>query len=177
MRKKLLMLLVLGLIGIGIVGCDETENTETEKTTKTTKSTEEKKNTETTEEEKKKTTEATEEEEKKSDNPLLNAEIIVNDVGGTVEKDAKYAIVYMDIDVMKNITMEQYDEFCETVVNDSGYNWVTIDFQDGTGLAFSSSQSLVATYGEIDEKGRCRETIGDVIKIDEGKYEYEEKSN
>lgn len=166
MRKKLLMLLVLGLIGIGIVGCDETESVETEKNTKTTESTEDKK-----------TTEATEEEEKKSDNPLLNAEIIVNDVGGTVEKDAKYAIVYMDIDVMKNITMEQYDEFCGTVVNDSGYNWVTIDFQDGTGLAFSSSQSLVATYGEIDEKGRCRETIGDVIKIDEGKYEYEEKSN
>lgn len=161
MRKKLLMLLVLGLIGIGIVGCDETESAETEKTTETTESTEDKK-----------TTEAIEEEKKESDNPLMNAKVIVNELGS-----GQYATISIDLDIMKNITMEQYDEFCTSVVSGSGYNWITIDFQDGTGLVFTGSNPVVATYSKIDMYGRSDESIGFVSKIDQGKYEYEEKSN
>lgn len=82
-----------------------------------------------------------ESEESETGNPLLDAEVIVCDVmnGTKTEKLGEYAYITVPLETMKKVTMEQYDEFCDQKVQDSGYNWVTIDFGNGSGLQFQGS--------------------------------------
>lgn len=57
--------------------------------------------------------------------------------------------------VIKNIltdvvSEDEFIEFVDSRVNDSGYNWFTIDLMDGTGLVFTGCNTTVISYGEID---------------------------
>lgn len=114
--------------------------------------------------------------ETESDNPLIAAEISVSDVmnGTKTEKIGEWAEIRVNKDVLKSVTQEQYAEFCEQVVKDSGYNWFTISCEDGTGIQFSGSISYVATYGTLDNEGCITETTGTIMLESDGTYSYTE---
>ena len=64
-------------------------------------------------------------------------------------------------------------EFAEAKVRDSGYNWVSIMFDDGTGLCFHGSFSAVADYGKTDDEGGITKALGIYILSSEtGSFEY-----
>ncbi len=116
---------------------------------------------------------AAEQTEAETDNPLMKAELQVSDVAsGSGEKIGEWAEVTIQKDVLKAVTQEQYAEFCESVVKDSGYNWVTISCGDGTGIQFAGSISFVATYGNLDNEGCITETIGTIMVEEDGTYSY-----
>lgn len=117
-----------------------------------------------------------ESEESKTGNPLLDAGVIVCDVmnGTKTEKLGEYAYITVPLETMKKVTMEQYDEFCDQKVQDSGYNWVTIDFGNGSGLQFQGSTPAVATYGTLDNEECIEESKGTVIMTGENTYEHSE---
>ena len=146
--------------GIDAAQSEEQETSEPEETPEETKEPEE--------------TETPEPEQDVSENPLMSAELKVDDVmnGSKTEKLGEYAVVTVPLETMKGVTMEQYDEFCDQVVRDSGYNWVTIDFGDGTGLQFAGSTPAIATYGTLDEEGCIVESAGSVMMTDGDTYEY-----
>ena len=119
---------------------------------------------------------AAESETPETGNPLLDAEMKVEDVmnGVKTEKIGEYAYVVVPLETMKNVTMEQYADFCEQRVADSGYNWVTIDFGNGTGLQFAGSVSVVSTYGKLDNEECIEESYGTVMLTGDRTYEYSE---
>lgn len=107
-------------------------------------------------------------------NPLLDAKLNVGDVmnGTKTEKLGEYAWIRVPLVDMKNVTMEQYDEFCKQVVHDSGYNWVSIEFGDGTGLQFAGSVPQISTYGTFDYERCIVDSYGTVMQTGDNTYEY-----
>lgn len=111
----------------------------------------------------------------KSDNPLMKADLQTADVkNGTGDKViGKRGYIKIDKAALKSITNEQFTEFANKKVNDSGLNWVSIICEDGTGICFVGSVSSVADYGTQDSEGKINKQIG-VIMLEENGYTYEE---
>lgn len=107
-------------------------------------------------------------------NPLIACALTVNDVeSGTGEKIGEYACIEVSKDQLKEVTAEEYKEFAETVVKDSGYNWVAIVCDDGTGICFPGSMYYVAQYGKQDTDGGILEVVGTITLDESGGYTYE----
>ena len=119
-----------------------------------------------------------EEAKQESDNPLMNAEIQIGDVldGTKSEKLGEWAEIQISKETLKEITQEQFLEFCNDIVKDSGYNWFTISFEDRTGIQFAGSIPYVATYGNLDNEGCITESIGTIMVQEDGRYSYTEAS-
>lgn len=117
-----------------------------------------------------------EEAKPESDNPLMNAEIQIGDVlnGTRSEKLGEWAGIHISKESLKEITQEQFSEFCNDIVKDSGYNWFTISCDDGTGIQFAGSISYAATYGNLDNEGCIAESIGTIVVQEDGRYSYTE---
>lgn len=111
-----------------------------------------------------------------SPNPLTEAELNVIDVmNGTGDKKiGERAEIEISKETLKTVTQEQYAEFCQNVVKDSGYNAVTIRCDDGTGIVFAGSMSALSEYGEINDDGEISSQIGMITVQDDGTYLYEE---
>lgn len=109
-----------------------------------------------------------------NDNPLIACGLIVNDVeSGSGEKIGEYAYIEISKDQLKEVTAEDYKEFVETVVKDSGYNWVAIICDDDTGICFPGSMYYVAQYGKQDTDGGILEVAGTITLDENGGYIYE----
>lgn len=167
--KKLIVLSMVTMLSISSVACGNTA----EKNTDHTNSVQEK-IIET--DETKNNVVASDEVVESTGNILLDAELNVADVmnGLNTEKIGEYAYISVKKSEALELSMEEYDAFCINVVKDSGYNWVTIIFDDGTGLQFQGSLYTVATYGTLDNDDCIEESIGMVISTEESIYEYSE---
>lgn len=178
MRKRILVLLMAGVMAFGMVGCGFADgvkdgmDTAMDDSDKEENESDDKEEPESEPEDEKE--DAAEEKESESSNPLLAAEVVTGDVmnGSGTDKLGEYAYVTVDLDTMKTVTMEQYDEFCDEIVEDSGYNWVSIDFGDGTGLQFAGSTPSLATYGTLDGEECIIEQKGNVMLTGDDTYEY-----
>lgn len=107
-------------------------------------------------------------------NPLTVCDLIVKDVeSGTGEKIGEYAYIEISKGQLESVTAEQYKDFAETVVKDSGYNWVAIVCDDGTGICFPGSMYYVAQYGKQDTDGGILEVAGTITLDESGGYTYE----
>lgn len=117
-----------------------------------------------------------EEAKPESDNPLMNVEIRIADVmnGAKSEKIGEWAEIQIRKETLKGITQEQFAEFCNEIVKDSGCNWFTISCEDGTGIHFAGSISYVSTYGNLDNEGCIAESIGTITLQEDGTYSYTE---
>lgn len=107
-------------------------------------------------------------------NVLMDYDLIVKDVkNGFGEKIGEYAYIRIMKSQLEEITEENYAEFAETVVKDSGYNWVAIMCDDDTGICFPGSMYYVAQYGKQDSDGGILEVYGNITLNDDGGYTYE----
>ena len=108
------------------------------------------------------------------DNPLTACPLIVADVkSGSGEKIGEYAYIEITKGQLEAVTAEEYKDFAETVVKDSGYNWVAIVCDDGTGICFPGSMYYVAQYGKQDTDGGILEVVGTITLDESGGYTYE----
>lgn len=107
-------------------------------------------------------------------NVLTDYDLIVEDVkNGTGDSViGQRAYISITKSALKEITEENYKEFAETVVKDSGYNWVSIVCDDGTGICFAGSNYSVGTYGELDKEGAIVEGSGAIALESDGAYSY-----
>ena len=110
-------------------------------------------------------------------NILMNAKIherpVIN--GSGTERIGTYAYIEIDKETMKKACSENdYIEFLNERVNDSGYNWFTIAFEDNTGIQFAGSIIYYGTYGKLDDDYCIEKPIGDVIYSND-KVTYEER--
>lgn len=98
-------------------------------------------------------------------NLLLAANVHVNDVmnGTKTEKIGQRAHINMRKSDATAASMEEFTAFVQEKVRDSGYNWWSILFEDGTGICFPASSSSAASYGEVDEEGCITQVEGDIF--------------
>lgn len=108
-------------------------------------------------------------------NVLMDYDLTVKDVKtGFGDKIGEYAYIRITKAQLQAITEENYKEFVETVVKDSGYNWVAILCDDGTGICFPGSMYYVGTYGKQDTDGSILEDYGTITLDENGGYTYEQ---
>lgn len=108
-------------------------------------------------------------------NVLMDYDLTVKDVKtGSGDKIGEYAYIRITKAQLQSITEENYKEFVETVVKDSGYNWVAILCDDGTGICFPGSMYYVGTYGKQDADGSILENYGAITLDENGGYTYEQ---
>jgi hypothetical protein len=108
-------------------------------------------------------------------NVLMDYDLTVKDVKtGSGDKIGEYAYIRITKAQLQAITEENYKEFVETVVKDSGYNWVAILCDDGTGICFPGSMYYVGTYGKQDTDGSILEDYGAITLDENGGYTYEQ---
>ncbi len=86
-------------------------------------------------------------------NYLKQLKIIQIPVEATADTDKSkyYAFVRADKELAKNISEQEYIEFCNDCVRNSGYRYFAIDFQDETGIVYVSCVPEAGMYGKIDE--------------------------
>ncbi len=181
-KKKSIGISLAVIVILGIIGSVNGEEVETANTPNVTESTEavlrsaeqEIYTTELETPQEAKT--ALEEAKPESDNPLMNAKIQIADVmnGTKNEKLGEWAEIQISKEILEEITQEQFSEFCNDVVNESGYNWFTISCEDGTGIQFAGSIPYVSTYGSLDNEGCIAESMGTIMVQEDGKYIYTE---
>ena len=107
-------------------------------------------------------------------NPLTACPLNVSDVkSGSGEKIGEYAYIEITKGQLEAVTAEDYKAFAETIVKDSGYNWVAIICDDGTGICFPGSMYYVAQYGKQDTDGGILEVVGTITLGESGDYTYE----
>jgi len=111
----------------------------------------------------------------KTGNILLDAEFKVANVmnGSNTEKIGEYGYINVTKEDLKTVTEEQYSEFATTKVKDSGYNWVSIICNDGTGICFTGSMYFAGTYGQLDNEGCVTEGMGNITLQSDGSFKYE----
>ena len=121
------------------------------------------------------TPEAPEKPAEEVENPLLSAAFSLDEVKSGVGDNAlgQYGYIKIDKKDLKTVTNEQFTEFAEQKVQDSGLNWVSIICDDGTGICFAGSISYVAEYGEVDADGAILKSTGVIMLTDSG-YTYEQ---
>lgn len=110
-------------------------------------------------------------------NLLMQASVKTAEVknGFGTETIGERAYIKISKEDLKQTTQEDYKEFAETVVKDSGYNWFSIMCDDNTGVCFIGSMSYVAEYGKMNEEGGIDEVLGDILLRENGEYAYEER--
>lgn len=107
-------------------------------------------------------------------NVLMDYDLIVKDVkSGSGDVIGEYAYIRIMKKQFEEITEENYKEFAESVVKDSGYNWVSILCDDGTGICFPGSMYYVADYGKQDADGSILESYGTITLNESGGYTYD----
>lgn len=108
-------------------------------------------------------------------NPLLSATFSLDEVKSGIGNNVlgQYGYIKIDKKDLKTVTNEQFTEFAEQKVQDSGLNWVSIICDDGTGICFAGSISYVAEYGEVDTDGAILKSAGVIMLTDSG-YTYEQ---
>lgn len=111
------------------------------------------------------------------ENVLTKAKIKTADVmnGSGTEKIGERAYIEIKKAELEQATQEDFKEFADTTVKDSGYNWFSIVCEDGTGICFIGSMANAVEYGKMDEEGSLDEVLGDILLQESGEYAYEER--
>lgn len=108
-------------------------------------------------------------------NFLLDYDVKTADVkSGSGDVIGQRAYISIIKSKLQEVTADNFADFAETVVKDSGYNWFTIKCDDGTGIVFDGSDVTLPVYGALDDDGRISDTIGFIKQGADGVYTYEQ---
>lgn len=108
-------------------------------------------------------------------NFLLDYDVKTADVkSGSGDVIGQRAYISVIKSKLEEATPENFAEFAETVVKDSGYNWFTIKCDDGTGIVFDGSDVTLPVYGALDDDGRVSDTVGFIRQGADDTYTYEQ---
>lgn len=115
----------------------------------------------------------------KISNVLLSKKIqttdVMNGLGDTVIGQRAY--IEVTNDEMTSLTLDQFQEFANTVVKNYDGNYFSIIATDsGKAIFFPGSDITIIQYGIVDDHGMLDDVIGYILLQDDGSYIYELKS-
>lgn len=106
-------------------------------------------------------------------NILMDYDLTIKDVkSGDGSVIGQRAYIRVMKSQLQEITSDNFVEFVESRVRDSGFNWVSIICDDGTGICFPGSMVQVADYGKLDADGSIVESYGTISLAEDGAYSY-----
>lgn len=164
-NKKILLLLTASLITLSLTACSSNKDDNSNKSNEEITNQQEVEETNTEED-----TLDSEDTSSENANPFGNImeKPVMN--GSKTERIGTYAEVMVGgIEITEANLVEFYNE----VVEDSDYNWVTMNIDGETGIQFPGS-SYFFTYGSLDNEGCIVEGKGDGTILD-GKVDYTSK--
>lgn len=156
MKKKLLALILAGTMAFSLVGCKEdAEQAESYSQDFET------------------STPA-----RSSENPFLQASFHTDTVlSGSGKAIGTYGYIAVQRSVIPDFSTEEFSsfftEFANSAVRDSGYNWVSIMFDDGTGFCFTGANAVIADYGKLDNEGCVTTHLGTCMVSADGSFRFE----
>lgn len=108
-------------------------------------------------------------------NVLMEANLhkapVMNGLGDT--KIGEYAYIEIEKDELIAVSQDEFKEFVDEVVKDSGYNYVTIIATDtGEAIFFPASVTQMAQFGTLNKDGNLKYIKGDIELQDDGTYLY-----
>lgn len=113
--------------------------------------------------------------EYKQYNFLLDCDAKTEDVkSGSGDVIGQRAYISVLKSQLSGLTVENFAEFAETVVKDSGYNYFTIKCDDGTGIVFTGCNVVLIDYGFLDDDMMASDIVGYIKLNDDGSYTYEQ---
>lgn len=114
-----------------------------------------------------------------TENPLLKTDFKIAEITNGANDTVPDVCGYIEIkkNELKSVTYEPFKDFVSNRVKNSGYSWVSIICDDGTGLNFRRSVADYADYGKMDKQGRINEAIGIVMFDTDDYFYYESNSN
>ncbi len=88
----------------------------------------------------------------------------------------EYAYIELEKDELVAVSQDEFKEFVDEVVRDSGYNYVTIISTDtGEAIFFPGSISELAQFGILNADGMLKYVKGDIVLQEDGTYLYTER--
>lgn len=113
-----------------------------------------------------------------TDNPFLLADFSTAGVfSGSGDIIGTYGYIEVGKDQVPDFYSSDFShflaEFVDAKVRDSGRNWISIIFDDGTGFCFVGSNGAAAVYGIVDEEGGVVKESGIcMLSSETGEFEY-----
>lgn len=112
-------------------------------------------------------------------NILLSKQVrtadVMNGLGDTVIGQRAY--IEVTSGEMTSLTLEQFQEFANTVVKNFDGNYFSIIATDSQkAILFPASDITIIQYGNVNDNGMLDEVTGYILLQDDGSYTYEPKS-
>ena len=112
-------------------------------------------------------------------NILLSKQVrtadVMNGLGDTVIGQRAY--IEVTSGEMTSLTLEQFQEFANTVVKNFDGNYFSIIATDSQkAIFFPASDITIIQYGNVNDNGMLDEVTGYILLQDDGSYTYEPKS-
>lgn len=85
---------------------------------------------------------------------------------------AKYGSVFAQKKQIKALSQKKFYSFCKNTIGKSELKWLTIRFEDSTGLVFIGNDYSFASYCQLDENDFIKASLGKVILNNAHKYIY-----
>lgn len=100
------------------------------------------------------------------DNILMNApfeteKFLTNDGENTIYR----GYIQITKAALNAVTQAQFVEFVLSRVENSGFDWITIFCDDGTGIVFQNSDIQHPQYGQVDDIGRITQPIAQIYTV------------
>lgn len=73
---------------------------------------------------------------------------------------------------VKSLSQAQFSDFCLQKVSRSPYSWLTVRFEDSTGIVFTGNCATCAIYCTLDENDYIKNFLGTIILSFDGTYVY-----
>lgn len=102
-------------------------------------------------------------------NHYLSARPVLNGVGNKI---GEYAYMVFAPELLDMVTEDDLEQFCTEVVDANGgnYNWLIVDFMDGTCLFFSGCSSAMMSYAYVAKDNMCGNSIVDYWKMTKAEF-------
>ena len=87
---------------------------------------------------------------------------------------SKRGLITAEKEKVKVISQTQFGEFCLQKISRSPYSWLTVKFDDSTGIVFTGNCATSAVYCTLDENDYIKEVLGTILLSSDGTYVYTE---
>lgn len=106
---------------------------------------------------------------------LSTAEIKEFAVFSKDEKEvSKRGLITAKKEEVKALSQAQFGDFCLQKVSRSPYSWLTVRFEDSTGIVFTGNCVTCAVYCTLDKNDYIKNVIGLILLSGNGTYVYAE---
>ena len=87
-------------------------------------------------------------------------------------EQSKRAVIRADKEDFQRDGKNCFEKIRRTAAGESGYLWLTVTFDDSTGIVFFADSTFAASYGILDGKGLVSELFGVIIIGQDGSCSY-----